>query len=296
MISIIITAFKEPATIGKCIESIINQDIKEPYELIVSAPDVETQDIVKTYMRLNQNIGLFRDPGKGKTFALNKLLPKLRGEIFIFTDGDVYISEESINQILKEFEIRENVGCVTGRPVPQEDRRDKYGYWANFLFDSAHKLRKRLRSKNNFLECSGYLWGFKKGVISEIPLDVAEDTVVPYIFHEKGYKIGYAEDAKVYVKNVDNWEDWIKQKLRTTKAHETLGKYVDVTKAPRTKSFGNESKGIFSLLFYPRSIMELYWSMNLAVARLYMWYKLFYDTKIKNKGYTDGWDRVESTK
>jgi glycosyltransferase involved in cell wall biosynthesis len=56
MISIIITAFKEPKTIGKCIEAIINQDIKEDYELILSAPDKETQDIAKTYQKQNKNL------------------------------------------------------------------------------------------------------------------------------------------------------------------------------------------------------------------------------------------------
>ena len=44
MLSIIITSFHEPRTIGKAIESFINQDIREKYELIVAAPDKETLD------------------------------------------------------------------------------------------------------------------------------------------------------------------------------------------------------------------------------------------------------------
>jgi len=295
MISIVITSFKEPDTIGQAIESIINQKIDYDYELIVSAPDLETLMVAKEYKKEDYRIKLFKDPGKGKSYALNLIFKKLRGKVFILTDGDVYMSDSSINAIMEHFK-DEKVGCVTGRPVPQEDKKDQYGYWANFLFDAAHDLRKGLYDSERFLECSGYLWAFRNGVVKDLPLDVAEDTVMPYFFWEKGYKIGYEENAKVYVKNVDNWEDWLKQKIRTSKAHETLGKYVDLNVAEKTKSFSNESKGIKYLFTYPNNLKEFYWTLKLIVARFNMWARVFYDTKMAGKRYTDAWERVDSTK
>jgi len=125
---------------------------------------------------------------------------------------------------------------------------------------------------------------------------VAEDTVIPYMFWEKGYKIGYAENAKVYVKNVNNWKDWITQKTRTSKAHETLYKYVDLHSTPRVKSFKRESKGVFGLMMYPKTILEAYWTIQLILARLYMWLKVFKDTRLKGNHYGDAWERIESTK
>ncbi len=291
MISIVITAFKEPKTIGKAIESFLNQNIGEKYELIVSAPDKETQEISKKYKKVK----IFKDPGKGKSYALNLLLNKLKGEIIILSDGDVYVSENSVNEILKKFEDKK-VGCVTGRPFPLEDKKTKYGYWANFLFDSADKLRKNLEDKNEFLECSGYLWAFRKGVIKNFPSDVAEDTIIPYFFYERGYQIRYSEKSLVYVKNVDNWKDWISQKVRTSRAHETLDKYVDTKKIPRTKTFSNELAGIFSILSYPKNLKELFWSLELAFARLYMWGVVFFEVYIRKNYHRDNWERVESTK
>ena len=295
MISIIITAFKEPKTIGRTIESFLNQNIKGKYELIISAPDKETLSIAEKYSSKNKKIKLFKDPGKGKSYALNLLLKKVKGDILILTDGDVYVSENSVNEILKEFE-NPMIGCVTGRPVPVENRKTKYGYWANFLFESAHKLRKKLREKNSFLECSGYLWAFRNNVIDNFPLDVAEDTIVPYFFWEKRFGVGYAENAFVYVKNVNNWKEWVKQKVRTSRAHETLNKYVDVKKTPRTKTFKNELAGVFFLFLYAKTAKEIYWSVELAFARLYVWMKVFLDVYIKKKYHKDKWERVESTK
>ena len=295
MISIVITSFKEPETIGKAIESFINQDIKEKYELIVSAPDEETLDVVKRYIKKNKKIKLFKDPSKGKSYALNLLLKKVKGDIIILSDGDVHVSENSVNEILKKFQKKE-VGCVSGRPIPIEDKKTKYGYWANFLFDSAHRLRKKLNEEERFLECSGYLWAFRNNVIKSFPLDVAEDTIVPYLFWEKGYKISYSDKALVFVKNVDNWKEWISQKVRTSRAHETLDKYVDTKKTPRTKTFLNESKGIFSVFSYSKNIKELFWTLQLIFARLYIWMVVFSHVYFKKKYHQDNWERVESTK
>jgi len=295
MISIIITSFKEPKTIGKAIECVIKQNIQEDYELIISAPDLETLKIAKDYQKYNEHIRIFKDPGKGKSYAINLLLKRVKGKLIVLTDGDVYISENSINEILKEF--NDNlVGCVSGRPIPQENKNSKYGYWANFLFDSAHKIRKKLKNSNSFLECSGYLWAFRNNFIDKFPLNIAEDSIIPYMFFNKGYKITYAENAKVFVKNPDNWKDWIKQKSRTTKAHKLLKYYSDSNKSPRTKTFFNESKGIFLVFSYPKSLKEFYWTQELIFARLYMWFKVFIETKLIHKNYSDNWDRIESTK
>lgn len=289
--TVIITSFKEPKTIGRAIDSFLNQKTKSKFEIIVSAPDDETIKVAKRYKKVK----IFRDPGKGKSAALNLLFKKIKSDILILTDGDVFVNNKAVNEILNLFK-DDKVGCVTGRPVPTENRKTKYGYWANYLFEQAHKLRKKAKKNNSFIECSGYLFAFRKKEINRIPLDVAEDTIIPYFFAEKGYQIAYADKAEVYVKNVDNWRDWVKQKIRTSKAHETLDKYVDTRKTKRVKSFTTELKGFFSLFTYSRNINEFFWSIQLAFARLYMWVAVFWETKVKSKHYGDNWERVESTK
>jgi heptosyltransferase-2 len=287
----LITAYKEPKTIGKAIESALNQETKYPYEIVLCAPDKETLDVAKKY----PSIKTFKDSGKGKSFALNSILSKLDADILILSDGDVFVNDKSVESLVSQFN-NLFVGCVTGKPVPQENKKTKWGYWANFLFDSAHKLRKKSFLKNSFIECSGYLFAYRKKIIPEIPLDVAEDTFIPYYFWEKGYSIGYAEEAKVYVKNVNNYLDWINQKVRCAKAHEPLEKYVNVKITKRVKSFSTESKGFFSAIFYAKNFKEFSWSIELVLLRLYMWIKVIIETKFKKKNYLDNWKRVESTK
>ncbi len=293
-ITLLITAYKEPK-ISKAIESALNQKTKYDYEIVISVPDKETLNIVEKYAQKHKKIKIFKDPGKGKSYALNLIFSKIKTDILILTDGDVYISENSVEDIVNSF-LDPEIGCVSGRPAPQETRKNKYGYWANFLFDAAHRIRKKAGESNSFIECSGYLFAFRKKNINKIPVDVAEDTVIPHIFWAKGYKIGYVESAKVYVKNAGNLKDWIQQKIRTHKSHGKLGKYVDIKTTPKVKSFRTEFKGIFWLMKYPSNLRELLWTIKLALARFYTWAKFFLDTYIFNKHYNDGWARVKSTK
>ena len=291
MISIIITAFKEQATIGKCIESILNQKINENYEIIVACPDQETKNIALSY----KGVKHFQDPGKGKSFALNLLFKQIKGDILIFTDGDVYLGENAIDEMYKPFK-DPKVGFVGGRVIPQNSKETMLEYWSHLLADiGAHRTRQKRANRNQFFECSGYLMAMRNRIIKEIPLDVAEDSIMPYYFFKQGYKLAYAENARVYVKNPIKFKDWLKQRKRTAKAHTKLNLYEP--NFPKMKSFKNEIiEGFIPIWSYAKTPKELFWTQILCLARVYMWLSLIYEEKIKKKYYNDGWDRVESTK
>lgn len=294
MISIVITAFKEPQTIGRAIDAILNQEIKENYEIVVACPDNETKEVVREYAKKHPHIRHFHDPGRGKSYALNLLFNNLENHFWIFTDGDVYMGDNAVNEMLKYFREGE-VGCVCGHVVSTNKKGSMLGYWSHLLAYGAHKARKKAFEQNKFFECTGYLFGFKKDLIKEIPLDVAEDSIIPYMIYKKGKKIAYAEKAKVYVKNPKTFRDWIKQRKRTAGAHTKLTHYYK--DFPRMKSFTNEAvKGLIWVWSYPKNSKQFFWTLALFPARFYMWASLFYQEKFKKKMYNDGWERVETTK
>lgn len=295
MISIVITSFKEPDLVRKSIESIIKNKIKEKYELVVAAPDKETELVVKEFSKNNKSVKYFKDPGKGKSFALNLLFKILKGKIWIFTDGDVSISENAINEILEKFK-DQKVGCVVGRPVSQNPKNNMLGFWSHLLCDAgAHRIRKRLDREGKFLEGTGYLFAFRNNITKNIPLNVAEDSIIPYLTTKKGYKVRYAENALVYVKNPTTIKDFVKQRIRTAKAHETLEDYAPYF--PKVKSFRNEIiYGTTPALRYPKTLKEFLWTIALFFTRLYIWMMVKLEDKLIKKRYADAWERVESTK
>ena len=294
MIHIIIASYKEPNATLRAVNSFLDQKIKEDFEIIVVDPFEEVGDFIKKKVK-NKKVKFFLDPGEGKSYALNMLFQEYgspsENDFFILTDGDVYVSKNSVSEMLRKFK-DPKVGCVTAKPVVVDSKDNKYGYWAHLFFDGIHNVRKQLSSKNKFFECSGYLFAIRKGVIIDFPLEASEDSIIPYLFWKKGYMIEYADKAEVYVKNPSNWKDWLIQKVRNVKGHENLDKIAP--DMPRTKSFFNEIKwGTLFALSYPRNVKEFFWTIEAFFARLYLYIASFKEIRSK-KSYSDGWREVET--
>src|SRR5688500_13717418 len=122
-ISVIITAFKEETTIGKAIECICNSNysgIPTDFELILACPDegshLAALKKVKE-MGIEDKYIWIQDPGKlegkGKPTGLNLAINQAKGDILIFTDGDVYFGRDAVTELVKPFEDSE-VQLVTG--------------------------------------------------------------------------------------------------------------------------------------------------------------------------------------
>jgi len=298
MIDIIITSYNEPKATLLAINTILKQEIPADFRIIVCDPFPEVSEFLKKNVR-DKRVGFFLDPGEGKSYALNLLFKKLhsknKNDIFILTDGDVHISDNSVLEIMKAFRDSE-IGCVTGKPVSLDSRNNKYGYWSHLLFSGIDKVRKKLSNEKKFFECSGYLFAIRKGIIEEFPIDGSEDGIIPYLAWKKGYKIKYVPEAEVYIKNPGNWKDWKAQKIRNIKGHENYSKLFP--EMPRTKSIWNEIKfGWFFIFSFPKNLKEFLWTIQLYFARLFIYIKAFKELR-KKDSYSDGWrdTEIESTK
>ncbi len=292
MIDVIITSYKEPNSTLRAVNTFLNQYLGDDMRVTVVDPFPEVKKFLEKKIK-DKRFNFFLDPGEGKAYALNFLLQEMPGtenDIFIFTDGDVYVSNNAVREILNKFKDKK-IGCVTGKPVSLDSRDSKYGYWSHFLFAGIDRVRKKLSAQNKFFECSGYLFAIRKNVIFDFPLETSEDSIIPYLFWKKGYRISYAENAEVYVKNPSNLKDWLNQKIRNVKAHENLKKIAP--EMPRTKSFFNEIREGWSFLFwFPKNPKELFWTKQIYIARLYLYFKAFHELRRK-ENYKDGWRETE---
>lgn len=290
MISIVITAYKEPKTIGKAIDQVLKNKINEKFELLICAPDKETLDVAKSYSKKNKNIKLIKDEGKGKPAALNVIFNKAKGNILVLTDGDVYVHENAIQPLLDKLK-DPLVGAVSGHPLPLNSRTTKFGYWSHLLTEMVHIWRKKAR----FISCSGYLYAIRKNLFEKMPENtLSDDAYNSHIVKNKGYKIAYSEKSIVHIRYPTNFSDWIKQKKRSAGGYNQI-KYIFKEKNI-DRSLTKESIGIFSVLKYPRSIQELFWTLELIFARIYLWILIFWDINFRKKDFKKVWVRIESTK
>ncbi len=294
MISILITAYREPTTIGQAIEAFLPQ-MPLGSELLVVCPDAETTAVVQQYAQKFPQIHHIPEPERrGKPAALNLGLQATQEDIVVFSDGDVVVSKEALAPLLAPFS-DEKVGAVTGRPFSSSPRHTILGYWSHLLVEGAHQTRQKRDAAGDFLLCSGYLFAARRALMPPIPEDaLAEDAVISHRIAEKGFKIGYAPEAAVSVKYPTTYTDWLRQKVRSAGgyAQDYVRRSPFTMRSPRLEA----QQGTLLALKFARTPREFWWTLRLFAARIHLWLLVFWQVRVRKRPLTTLWQRVESTK
>ncbi|MBU2592409.1 MAG: glycosyltransferase [Patescibacteria group bacterium] len=298
MISIIITAWREPKTVSMLVKDIEEEisGLNEEFEILLTCPDEETKQAGIAC----DSLGLVKwvqDKQKGKPQALNKAIDKAEGEILILTDGDVIVGKEAIAKLLKGFQNPE-VGAVSGRPIPINSRSNIFGFWAHLLTEvGAHEQRMEKYRNGEFLDASGYLMAVRRKLLGLIPGNaLADDAVISRMIWARGAKVDYQPEAKVYVKYPNNLKDWLLQKKRSAGGFIQINDLIGSSAGVKSKRFLEEISGIFRVLSYPDNVQEFVWTLELVAVRLYLWLLIFWERKVIHKSFESTWVRIESTK
>ncbi len=312
MISIIITSWKEPKTIGKCIKCIVDRKysgLNEDFEVIQVSPDKETLEAgLHTAKKLHLNNKEFiqiQDPRKGKPSALKLAFKKARGDIWILTDGDTYFEKNAVKYLLEPFK-NSKVGGVSGRPAAMNKKNSMFGYWGHLLSDAAHHRRiitmnKRegnyYLSDQEFFPMSGYIMAVRNFNFDIPPNVLSDDAYLSYSIRNIGKEIAYAPLAKCYVKYPTNLKDYYKQKVRSLGGFIQLKEFGVFQKDKQSRSFLIELKYASFVLKYATNLKEFIWSLTLFPVRLITWIKIFWERVILKKDMPKtGWERIQSTK
>lgn len=292
MISIILTSRNEPKTIGRAIEFLLHQKIGS-FELIVVAPDDGTLNVARRYAAFNKSIRFLRDPGNGKPAALNLAFSQAKGSICILTDGDVYVKKNSIHHMIKKFDNPE-VGAVSGRVMSAMPSSSMFGFWAYITAESFHNLRMNQNKDGSSIICSGYLYAIRRDLINSIPLNaLADDAYISLKIAGQGYSCVYEPRSCVFVQYPSTLPDWIRQKKRTAARIYQLSHFF---KFSRKKELLGEILAAFRVAHFIKNPKEAFEFALLALFRLYIWGRIYFDIRLQKRSFSSVWQRVESTK
>jgi cellulose synthase/poly-beta-1,6-N-acetylglucosamine synthase-like glycosyltransferase len=304
MVSIIVTSYNEPQTIGKCITSLIDRaysGLEDDFELITVIPDAETRQAAEETVRHHdvENWKCLADPLKGKPLALNLGLNAAKGDFIILTDGDVCFSENSVAELLKSLTSSDAVGGVSGRQYSQDDRNTLFGYYSHLFAEAIHLARsKLLRDPESFYPMSGYVMAVKKKACNfRLPSDVlVDDAYMSYMIYNEGYRIAYAPKAAALVKYPKTLSDYLKQKVRSTGGYLQLQSYGIVAKETKARTFKQDLRLLFFPFRFAETYKELIWSLALYPIRTYLWLIIWVRSYLFPKSMQVSWKRVETTK
>lgn len=311
MISVIITSYKEPNTIYKAIRCIGDKEysgINPQFEIIQISPDQETLEEGKRAaldLNLGEQFKQIIDPHKGKPNALNLGFKKAKGDIILLTDGDVYLDKMAVGSLLEPFK-ESSIGGVTGRPLPQNNRDNFWGFLAHCFTSAADHKRKSIfteKKEDYFVSTgrpfplSGYIFAIRNNKIA-LPQDlILDDLYISYKIFNENFKLAYAPKAHAYVRFPTNLRDYLKQRRRNLAGHIDLKKHLELKNYKNERSFGAELRYLLYPITFATGIKELFWAFALYPLRLITWIDVLKARITKSSIMKKtGWDRISSTK
>jgi len=296
LITIGLAAYDEEKSIGRILQRLLTEEYPENFEIIVVAGGTDdTIRIVKDYVKRFETVKLIEEKQRaGKPTAINEILHESQGRYIVLTDADVIPDFGSIKKLLEPFDTDSNIGATCGRVIPTNDRKSLFGFWAHFLYDTAHNQRQKDSINRKLFHLTGYLCAIRRGMLQQVPEDaLADDAVIGAMIAQRGYKITYVPDARVYVKFPESFLDFLRQKRRTFAGFLQISDWFSI----KTRSLTREvQEGLIQGLRYCTNARELFYYFLLCIFRALAWLWAFYDFRIYRKELKALWISVRSTK
>ena len=171
-VSIIIPVYNNKEFLTKCLDSVMNQTLKDIEIIIVNDGSTDgSLFILKNYADVYSNIVLLNQDNKGQAIAINRALDIATGKYIAFVDADDYIEPEMIETLYESAET-DNLDLVicNWNRVDQNGNILSYYNHSNFeskVLDKYEVIREFFLNKEGLVE--GYSWNklIKRSLFSE---------------------------------------------------------------------------------------------------------------------------------
>lgn len=226
-VSILVACYNEQAAIADTIRSLAEQDYPGPMEILI----LDDGSVDQTVARAHEAIGglslprqasirvITGFPNMGKSAALNRGLALCSHEIVLTIDGDSWVYVDAVTHIVERYladppGTRAVAGCVLARNSRKNwvTRMQEWDY-----FHGIAAVKRMQSMYHGTLVAQGAFSLYDRAALRAVggwPECVGEDIVVSWALLERGYRIGYCEDAVAFTNVPDTLRQFARQRQR----------------------------------------------------------------------------------
>jgi glycosyltransferase involved in cell wall biosynthesis len=198
VISLLIPAYNEARVIARKIENSLALEYPADRIEIVVVSDGSTDRTVEIAQSIGGVRVLALEKNRGKVAALNAAVPRLRGEIIVFSDASALLAPDALRRLMENF-ADPQVGAVSGRYRVVKPNEVNIGvseglYWKYEAFVKVHESR--LAST---LGAHGHLHAIRNELYPFPPTEtINDDYVIPLSVLGRGFRAVYEPSAQVF--------------------------------------------------------------------------------------------------
>ena len=211
-ISVIVPVFNGGNTIARSISALKRQRTEREFEIII-VDDGSTDGSLQRIM--GRNMRVFKQANQGPAAARNLGIEKSRGRIVLFTDADCEPLDNWIDEMVRPLldpQISGVKGCYLTRQKGIIPR------FVQLEYEAKYERMKRYRYID-FIDT--YSAGFVKrdfltvgGFDCQFPTASVEDQEFSFRMWERGYRMAFNPNAKVYHTHSEGLWKYVKKKFR----------------------------------------------------------------------------------
>jgi cellulose synthase/poly-beta-1,6-N-acetylglucosamine synthase-like glycosyltransferase len=218
LVSVIAPAYNEEKSIGKCLESILNQDYKGEVEVIAvnDGSSDRTAEIISKYPVKLLDLKV----NGGKANALNKAIEIAKGDILIFTDSDSYMTPDAVSSLVKCLNENKDAQMVAGNVYIHDNHGKKQimKYFQMIEYRIEQEITRHLQGlSDSILVCPGPLTAVRRKVCDVVRFSnetIVEDADFTIKALKNSIKIIQEPKAIVYTNAPETVKGWYKQRKR----------------------------------------------------------------------------------
>lgn len=155
-VSIILAAYNEEKVIGEKLRSVLHTSYPlHKFEILIGsdASTDNTDSIIQKFIKEGAPVLLHRFSGRsGKSFIVNELVKIAKGEVFIFTDANIYFTEHLFSRLVSHFS-NASIGLVGANIINSGMRKDGISFQEKTYIQRENQIKHR----------EGLLWGTMMG-------------------------------------------------------------------------------------------------------------------------------------
>ena len=205
LISIIISTHNRASALRQTLDELAKVKVAAGWQpeliLVNNASSDDTATVLRSVKFENLHARYLYEPKKGKSHALNTALRHAKGEIILFTDDDVSISEDWLEKMVELF-VQDRADAVVGKILLADHLARP---WLS-------RMQKRLLAapddpSDETVELIGANMGFRRSILSKISgfdpelgpgaIGFGEETLFSKQLVRAGFKLKFARDAVV---------------------------------------------------------------------------------------------------
>jgi len=213
--TLIISAYNEEEVLEQKIENAVGLNYPEGKLEVVVADDGSsdrTPEIAQQFA--DQGVVLHRfEPNRGKNLVLNETMPRVAGDVIVFTDANGMYEPDALKELLYPF-ADPTVGSTCGELVYRNFNENPIAEGYNRYWE-LDQMQKRLEgSLDSLLGANGSIFAVRKELCRSIPNDVCNDMVQPIWVAASGYACLYQGDALSVEAGSSDTDDELKRRSR----------------------------------------------------------------------------------